>query len=46
MVALEATTQVVLEPLSSAGGAAPFIDLMLHRQWVGVPQYRPPRIFA
>lgn len=46
MVALEATRSVVLEPPSSAAGAAPFIDLMLHMQWVGVPQFRPPRIFA
>ena len=46
MVALEAATSVVLEPLSSAAGAAPFVDVMLHVQWFGAPQFRPPRIFA
>ena len=46
MIALEATTSVVLEPLSSAAGAAPVIDMMLHVQWFGAPQFRPPRNFA
>lgn len=46
MVALEATTSVVLGPQSAAAGAVPFIDVMLHVQWTGAPQYRPPRIFA
>lgn len=46
MLALEAATSVVLEPLSSAAGAGPFIDMMLHVQWFGAPQFRPPRIFA
>lgn len=46
MVALEATTSVVLEPLPSAAGEAPFAAMMLHVQWLGAPQFRPPRIFA
>ena len=46
MVALEAATSVVLEPQSSAAGATPVIDMMLHVQWFGAPQFRPPRIFA
>lgn len=46
MVALEAATSVVLEPLSSAAGAAHFMDATLHVQWFCAPQFRPPRIFA
>lgn len=46
MVALDAATSVVLEPLSSTAGAAPFVDMTLHVQWFGAPQFRPPRIFA
>lgn len=46
MVGLEAAPSVVLEPLSSTAGEAPFANMALHVQWLGVPQFRPPRIFA
>lgn len=46
MVGLEAASSVVLEPLSSAAGEAPFANMTLHVQWLGAPQFRPPRIFA
>lgn len=43
MVALEATSSVVLEPQSSAAGDAPLADMTLLVQWLGAPQFRPPR---
>ena len=46
MVGLEAASSVVLEPLSSAAGETPFGNMTLHVQWLGAPQFRPPRIFA
>jgi hypothetical protein len=46
MVALEATSSVVVEPQSSAAGDAPFADMALLVQWLGAPQFRPPRIRA
>jgi hypothetical protein len=46
MVGLEAAPSVVLEPLCSAAGEAPFANMTLHVQWLGASQFRPPRIFA
>jgi hypothetical protein len=46
MVGLEAAPSVVLEPLSSAAAEAPFANMTLHVEWLGAPQFRPPRIFA
>ena len=46
MVGLEAASAVVLEPLHTDAGIAPFADIMLQLQWFGAPQFRPPRIGA
>ena len=46
MVGLEATSSVVLEAPTSAVGPAPFADMTLLMQWLGAPQFRPPRTFA
>jgi hypothetical protein len=46
MVALDATSSVVVEPRSSAAGDAPLADMALLVQWLGAPQFRPPRIRA
>jgi hypothetical protein len=46
MVGLAATSAVVLQPLSSRAGNTPFADVTLQVQWLGAPQFRPPRIFA
>lgn len=46
MVALDATSSVVVEPQSSAAGDAPLADMALLVQCLGAPQFRPPRIRA
>lgn len=46
MVGLEATSSVVLESPTSAVEPAPFADMTLSMQWLGAPQFRPPRTFA
>jgi hypothetical protein len=46
MIGLEAAPSVVLEPLSSDAGEAPFANMTIHVQWLGAPQFRPPRIVA
>ncbi len=46
MVGLEATSSVVVEPQSSSAAEAPFADMTLLVQWLGAPQFRPPRIGA
>lgn len=46
MVGLEAMSSVVFAPLHTDAGLASFTDMTLHVQWIGVPQFRPPRIGA
>jgi hypothetical protein len=46
MVGLEATSSVVFGPLHTEAGLASFTDMTLQVQWIGVPQFRPPRICA
>lgn len=45
-IGLEATTSVVLEPLSSTAENSLFADMTLGVQWRDAPQFRPPRFFA
>ncbi|MBR1208163.1 MULTISPECIES: hypothetical protein [unclassified Bradyrhizobium] len=46
MAALDATSSVFVEPQSSAAGDTPLADMALLVQWLGAPQFRPPRIHA
>lgn len=46
MAGLEATRSVVLEAPTSAACQAPFADMTPLMQWLGAPQFRPPRTFA
>ena len=46
LIGLEATTFVVLKPLSLDAKNIAFADMTLGAQWLVVPQTRPPRIFA
>lgn len=46
MLGLEATGSVELAPLHTDAGLASFADMMLQMQWLGTPQFRPPRIGA
>lgn len=46
MVALDASSSVFVEPQSSAAGDTPLADMALLVQWLGAPQFRPPRIHA
>ncbi|WP_291851311.1 hypothetical protein [Bradyrhizobium sp.] len=46
MVGLAATSSVTLQPLSSRAGRTPLADVALRAQWLGAPQFRPPRTVA
>ncbi|CAN5503850.1 hypothetical protein BH10PSE11_BH10PSE11_13230 [soil metagenome] len=46
MVALDATSSAFVEPQSSAAGDTALADMALLVQWLGAPQFRPPRIHA
>ncbi len=46
LVGLEIKTSTVMEASRGGAGVVPFVDKLLHVQWLAAPQFRPPRTGA